>query len=190
MLHCVAWCCIVPVSCVSCISFLLQDQLEPGSSILMHHKNLSSLASWVLKNTGFTTVAATFACLSLCLSLSCLLLYSFPGTYPIYPQQVEQRCQSLVSTKIQSGQRHRGVIGLLVDEVNPLVSVMKVDKAQRAAPNCALGASDLCCTSEHQWNQLSFAVLQAPTESYADIGGLEDQIMEMKEATEWQRSGK
>lgn len=113
-------------------------------------------------------------------------LYSVPGTYPIYPQQVEQRCQSLVST-IQSGQQHRGVIGLLVDEVNPLVSVMKVDKAQCAAPNCALGASDLCCTSEHQWNQLSFAVLQAPTESYADIGGLEDQIMEMKEAPEWQR---
>lgn len=67
------------------LSFVDKDQLEPGSSILMHHKNLS-------------------------------------------------------------------VIGLLVDEVNPLVSVMKVDKA--------------------------------PTESYADIGGLEDQIMEMKEAVE------
>eukprot|EP00913_Durusdinium_trenchii_P022054 g20724.t1 len=70
---------------VNILSFVDKDALEPGSSILMHHKNLS-------------------------------------------------------------------VIGLLVDEVNPLVSVMKVDKA--------------------------------PTESYADIGGLEDQIMEIKEAVE------
>merc|ERR1711972_281629 len=44
------------------------------------------------------------------------------------------------------------VIGILADEVDPLVSVMKVDKA--------------------------------PLETYADIGGLEDQIMEIKEAVE------
>merc|ERR1712224_1028016 len=62
-----------------------KDQLEPGSSVLMHHKNLS-------------------------------------------------------------------VIGILGDEVDPLVSVMKVDKA--------------------------------PLESYGDIGGLEDQIVEIKEAVE------
>ena len=57
------------------------------------------------------------------------------------------------------------MIGLLVDEVNPLVSVMKVDKASLA---CQLGPTlrNLC---------------EAPTESYGDIGGLEDQIMEMKE---------
>merc|ERR1711988_1249289 len=44
------------------------------------------------------------------------------------------------------------VVGLLTDENNPMVSVMKVDKA--------------------------------PQESYADIGGLETQIQEIKEAVE------
>lgn len=44
------------------------------------------------------------------------------------------------------------IIGILQDEVDPLVSVMKVDKA--------------------------------PLESYADIGGLEQQIQEIKEAVE------
>merc|ERR1711972_1100307 len=70
---------------VSIPSFVDKDQMEPGSSVLMHHKNLS-------------------------------------------------------------------VIGLLGDEVDPLVSVMKVDKA--------------------------------PLENYSDIGGLEEQIQEMKEAVE------
>lgn len=40
------------------------------------------------------------------------------------------------------------VIGVLADDADPMVSVMKLDKA--------------------------------PTESYADIGGLEQQIMEIK----------
>lgn len=44
------------------------------------------------------------------------------------------------------------VVGVLQDSTDPLVNVMKVDKA--------------------------------PTESYADIGGLEEQIQEMKEAVE------
>lgn len=44
------------------------------------------------------------------------------------------------------------VIGVLADEADPMVSVMKVEKA--------------------------------PNESYADIGGLEDQIQEIKEAVE------
>jgi len=44
------------------------------------------------------------------------------------------------------------VVGILNDEVDPMVSVMKVDKA--------------------------------PLESYADIGGLEEQIREIKEAVE------
>eukprot|EP00437_Effrenium_voratum_P041879 CAMPEP_0181477012 /NCGR_PEP_ID=MMETSP1110-20121109/41999_1 /TAXON_ID=174948 /ORGANISM="Symbiodinium sp., Strain CCMP421" /LENGTH=449 /DNA_ID=CAMNT_0023602305 /DNA_START=66 /DNA_END=1415 /DNA_ORIENTATION=+ len=83
--HCIVSTAMGPEYYVNILSFVDKDQLEPGSSILMHHKNLS-------------------------------------------------------------------VIGLLVDEVNPLVSVMKVDKA--------------------------------PTESYGDIGGLEEQIQEMKEAVE------
>jgi len=70
---------------VTIMSFVDRDQLEPGSSILLHNKVLS-------------------------------------------------------------------VVGLLQDEVDPLVSVMKVEKA--------------------------------PLESYADVGGLEAQIQEIKEAVE------
>ena len=47
---------------------------------------------------------------------------------------------------------HPSVVGILTDDANPAVSMMKVDKA--------------------------------PSESYADIGGLEKQIQEIKEAVE------
>ena len=70
---------------VNILSIVDKDQLEPGSSVLMHNKSLS-------------------------------------------------------------------VVGILQDEVDPLVTVMKVDKA--------------------------------PLESYADIGGLDTQIQEIKEAVE------
>merc|ERR1719482_2129960 len=83
--HCIVSTAMGPEYYVNILSFVDKDQLEPGSSVLIHHKNMS-------------------------------------------------------------------VIGLLGDEVDPLVSVMKVDKA--------------------------------PLESYSDIGGLEDQITEMKEAVE------
>merc|ERR1719191_2338099 len=83
--HCIVSTAMGPEYYVNILSFVNKDELEPGSSILMHHKNMS-------------------------------------------------------------------VIGTLGDEVDPLVSVMKVDKA--------------------------------PLETYADIGGLETQIMEMKEAVE------
>merc|ERR1712190_649467 len=83
--HCIVSTANGPEYYVNVMSFVDRDQLEPGSSILMHHKNLS-------------------------------------------------------------------VIGLLGDEVDPMVNVMKVDKA--------------------------------PLESYADIGGLEDQIQEIKESVE------
>lgn len=48
--------------------------------------------------------------------------------------------------------KNNAVVGVLLDEVDPMVSVMKVDKA--------------------------------PLESYADIGGLEEQVREIKEAVE------
>jgi len=83
--HCIVSTAMGPEYYVNILSFVDKDQLEPGSSVLMHHKNMS-------------------------------------------------------------------VIGILGDEVDPLVAVMKVDKA--------------------------------PTETYADIGGLEDQITEIKEAVE------
>ncbi|OJJ48924.1 hypothetical protein ASPZODRAFT_149900 [Penicilliopsis zonata CBS 506.65] len=70
---------------VSIMSFVDKDLLEPGASILLHHKSVS-------------------------------------------------------------------VVGVLTEEADPLVSVMKLDKA--------------------------------PTESYADIGGLESQIQEVREAVE------
>lgn len=70
---------------VSILSFVDKDLLEPGASILLHHKTVS-------------------------------------------------------------------VVGVLTDDADPMVSVMKLDKA--------------------------------PTESYADIGGLEQQIQEVREAVE------
>merc|ERR1711881_132690 len=59
---------------------------------------------------------------------------------------IEPNCTLLLHHKVHA------VIGILGDDVDPLVSVMKIDKA--------------------------------PTESYADVGGLEQQIMEIKESVE------
>lgn len=70
---------------VAIMSFVDKDQLEPGSSILLNHRNMA-------------------------------------------------------------------VVGIMQDDIDPLLNVMKVEKA--------------------------------PLESYADIGGLEDQIQEIKEAVE------
>mmetsp|Transcript_2660 Transcript_2660/g.3999 ORF Transcript_2660/g.3999 Transcript_2660/m.3999 type:complete len:450 (-) Transcript_2660:139-1488(-) len=83
--HCIVATAMGPEYYVNMMSFVDRDQLQPGASVLLHHKNLS-------------------------------------------------------------------IVGLLGDEVDPLVSVMKVDKA--------------------------------PLETYADIGGLEEQIMEIREAVE------
>merc|ERR1711977_172792 len=60
--------------------------------------------------------------------------------------QLEPGCSLLLN------HRSHSVVGLMTDEADPMVSVMKVDKA--------------------------------PLESYADIGGLESQIREIKEAVE------
>jgi len=60
--------------------------------------------------------------------------------------QLEAGCQVLTHNKVLS------IVGVLQDEVDPLVSVMKVEKA--------------------------------PLESYADIGGLDEQVQEIKEAVE------
>ena len=59
---------------------------------------------------------------------------------------LEPGCSVLLHNKVMS------VVGILGDDTDPMVSVMKVDKA--------------------------------PSESYADIGGLETQIQEIKEAVE------
>merc|ERR1712048_991317 len=60
--------------------------------------------------------------------------------------QLEPGCSVLLNHKVHA------VVGVLSDDTDPMVSVMKVDKA--------------------------------PTESYADIGGCDTQIQEMKEAVE------
>jgi 26S proteasome regulatory subunit T2 len=60
--------------------------------------------------------------------------------------QLEPGCAVLMHNKVLS------IVGTLADDADPLVSVMKVDKA--------------------------------PLESYADVGGLESQIQEIKEAVE------
>eukprot|EP01102_Stenamoeba_stenopodia_P001799 TRINITY_DN11636_c0_g1_i2.p1 TRINITY_DN11636_c0_g1~~TRINITY_DN11636_c0_g1_i2.p1 ORF type:complete len:447 (-),score=134.71 TRINITY_DN11636_c0_g1_i2:54-1394(-) len=60
--------------------------------------------------------------------------------------QIEPGCSVLLHNKVYS------IVGLLQDEVDPMVSVMKVEKA--------------------------------PLESYSDIGGLDQQVQEIKEAVE------
>ncbi|CEP02604.1 AAA+ ATPase domain-containing protein [Plasmodiophora brassicae] len=60
--------------------------------------------------------------------------------------QIEPGCTVLLHNKVLS------VVGLITDDVDPMVNVMKVDKA--------------------------------PLESYADVGGLDKQIQEVKEAVE------
>jgi len=83
--HAIVGSSVGPEYYVGILSFVDQQLLEPGSSVLLHHKVMS-------------------------------------------------------------------VVGILGDDVDPLVSVMRVDKA--------------------------------PTESYADVGGLEEQIQEIKETVE------
>ncbi len=56
------------------------------------------------------------------------------------------------NSSILMNHRTMAVVGIMQDDVDPLLNVMKVEKA--------------------------------PLESYADIGGLEDQIQEIKEAVE------
>ncbi len=60
---------------------------------------------------------------------------------------LEPGCKVLLHSKTNS------VVGLLSDDTDPMVSVMKVDKA--------------------------------PTETYADIGGLDKQVQEMKVRRWW-----
>jgi 26S proteasome regulatory subunit T2 len=74
------------------------------------------------------------------------LEYYVPMFSFVDKDQLEPGCSVLLN------HRSHAVVGILNDEVDPMVSVMKVDKA--------------------------------PLESYADIGGLESQVREIKEAVE------
>jgi len=74
------------------------------------------------------------------------LEYYTPILSIVDKDQLEPGCSVLLHD------RQHATVGILQDEVDPMVSVMKVDKA--------------------------------PLESYADIGGLEDQVREIKEAVE------
>lgn len=74
------------------------------------------------------------------------LEYYVPILSIVDKDQLEPGCSVLLH------HRSHAIVGILQDEVDPMVSVMKVEKA--------------------------------PLESYADIGGLESQIREIKEAVE------
>jgi 26S proteasome regulatory subunit T2 len=74
------------------------------------------------------------------------LEYYVPMLSIVDRDQLEPGCQVLLKDRSYT------VVGILADETDPLVSVMRVDKA--------------------------------PTESYADIGGLDEQVREIKEAVE------
>ncbi|WVZ05683.1 hypothetical protein V8G54_019029 [Vigna mungo] len=110
---------------VGILSFVDKDQLEPGCAILMHNKAKWGFVAWkwcVVVN-GHT-----------------ILLRAVEGFSVRADNILRSYCLVL------------SVVGLLQDEVDPMVSVMKVEKA--------------------------------PLESYADIGGLDAQIQEIKEAVE------
>jgi len=81
-------------------------------------------------------------------NLSVPLVHSFLLLYRSFVDRdlLEPGCSVLTHNKVLS------IVGILADDTDPLVSVMKVDKA--------------------------------PLETYADIGGLEPQIQEIKEAVE------
>lgn len=74
------------------------------------------------------------------------LEYYVPVLSIVDKDQLEPGCSVLLH------HRNHTVVGILADDVDPMVSVMKVDKA--------------------------------PLESYADIGGLDSQVREIKEAVE------
>lgn len=74
------------------------------------------------------------------------LEYYVPIFSIVDKDQLEPGCSVLLHEKANT------VVGILQDEVDPMVSVLKVDKA--------------------------------PLESYADIGGLDEQVREIKEAVE------
>ena len=94
---------------VSIMSFVNQDLLEPGCSVLLHNKVHHP---------------------------SPLYAPSFPPPPP----------------PLTNDTQVNAIVGILADDEDPMVSVMKVEKA--------------------------------PTESYADVGGLHEQIQEIKEAVE------
>ena len=91
------------------------------------------------------------------------------------------------------------VVGILSDEADPLVSVMKARArhvpqptrqhrhtlaSSRALLLRARSAALRVLTTALRERGHHAQVEKAPLESYADIGGLEDQIQEIKEAVE------
>ena len=70
------------------------------------------------------------------------------------------------------------IVGILQDDTDPLVSVMKVNSNSLRCKY--LGTTFAIEILVH--NSMSVQVDKAPLESYADIGGLEAQIQEIKEA--------
>ncbi|MBA0854325.1 hypothetical protein Goshw_029129 [Gossypium schwendimanii] len=127
---------------VGILSFVDKDQLEPGCAILMHNKVIYSLGQYF----GFEARIFWFGHLGFrIISGSGQFRFVFMLIRLVYGFGLEL-------TGLVGDIRVLSVVGLLQDEVDPMVSVMKVEKA--------------------------------PLESYADIGGLDAQIQEIKEAVE------
>ena len=95
----------------------------------------------IKSNIGLKTIVSIMS------QLEILFVFCHPNILLVYGVQILNRIlHGVWSMQVLS------VVGLLQDEVDPMVSVMKVEKA--------------------------------PLESYADIGGLDAQIQEIKEAVE------
>ncbi|THG00315.1 hypothetical protein TEA_000503 [Camellia sinensis var. sinensis] len=189
---------------VAILSFVDKDQLEPGCSILMHNKNLSidddgdfrvliyhynglrppqssrmppisamgyvyfslsrvKMGAGLKKDLRMSRVGQEdllthsfllIEVISQRLAMARCLVQVHDGPTEI-GKRIEEASDPFVDVALGLGdiaQLVLSVVGLLQDEVDPMVSVMKVEKA--------------------------------PLESYADIGGLDAQIQEIKEAVE------
>ena len=83
------------------------------------------------------------------------------------------------------------VVGLLQDETDPMVSVMKVQHNPKLiisqSRKCTMSSYVLICYRKctvFDSQTCAVQVEKAPLESYADVGGLEQQVIEIKEAVE------
>eukprot|EP00959_Pyramimonas_sp_CCMP1952_P042373 886162-Pyramimonas_sp.AAC.1 len=89
--------------------------------------------------------------------------------------QLEPGCAVLMHNKVLS------IVGTLADDTDPLVSVMKC----ASLFTCSALKTLLTRLQPHDYlRSFCTQVEKAPLESYADVGGLETQIQEIKEAVE------
>ncbi|KAJ1477234.1 hypothetical protein T484DRAFT_1822109 [Baffinella frigidus] len=120
---------------VNIMSFVDRDLLEPGCSVLTHNKATGTPRRRAMRSRHAGG-----------LLLLCTHAELVAAAHGMQARRVLTHVDPPGTLQVLS------IVGVLADDVDPLVSVMKVDKA--------------------------------PLETYADIGGLEAQIQEIKEAVE------